>query len=128
MNIGLPGTGLGGLFYVLLGLSMPLYELWRTAHRRSSAARWMVAAVQSSTAAAILVALWAEAWLIERGIVLATGVPWLRGSTALSIGRAHALPDQAHLVAVASILALVTVLVTVHIAGTVVTWRAARAV
>lgn len=128
MNVGLPGTGLGGLFYLLLGLLMPLHELWRTAHRRSSPARWMAAAVQSSTAVAILAALWAEAWLIERGMVLASGLPWLKGYIALSAGHARVLPDQAHLVAVASILMLATVLVTVHIAGAIVTSRAARAV
>ena len=39
-NAGLPGTGLGGLFYVLLALCMPLVELHATWQGRSSAARW----------------------------------------------------------------------------------------
>jgi hypothetical protein len=39
-NAGLPGTGLGGLLYVLLALCMPLVELHATWQGRSSAARW----------------------------------------------------------------------------------------
>lgn len=39
-NAGLPGTGLGGLFYLLLAFWMPLAELPRTLRGESSAARW----------------------------------------------------------------------------------------
>ena len=30
MNVGLPGTGIGGLFYLLIGLAMPLHEEYIT--------------------------------------------------------------------------------------------------
>ena len=39
-NAGLPGTGLGGLFYLLLAFWMPFAELPRTLRGRSSRARW----------------------------------------------------------------------------------------
>lgn len=39
-HAGLPGTGLGGLFYLVLAFAMPLVELPRTLRGRSSRARW----------------------------------------------------------------------------------------
>lgn len=40
MFAGLPGIGVGTLFYVLLGLAMPVLELIRLARGTSSVARW----------------------------------------------------------------------------------------
>ena len=40
MFAGLPGTGIGGIFYLLLTLWMPVHELYLTARGRSSAERW----------------------------------------------------------------------------------------
>ncbi len=40
MFAGLPGTGIGGVFYLLLTLWMPIHELYLLWHGRSSLARW----------------------------------------------------------------------------------------
>ncbi len=40
MTAGLPGTGIGGLYYLLLVLLMPIHETWRTLRGTSNAARW----------------------------------------------------------------------------------------
>lgn len=40
MNIGLPCTGIGGIFYMLSALLMPVYELYITLKGRSSNKRW----------------------------------------------------------------------------------------
>jgi hypothetical protein len=40
MSAGLPGLGLGGLFFVLSALVAPVVELRRTAQGRSSRAAW----------------------------------------------------------------------------------------
>ena len=40
MIVGIPGTGIGGLFYLLLAALMPLEELRRTALGRSGVKRW----------------------------------------------------------------------------------------
>lgn len=53
-NAGLPGTGLGGLFYVLLALVMPVAELYRTARGRGSRERWHQAATQFALACGIV--------------------------------------------------------------------------
>lgn len=40
MFAGLPGTGIGGVFYLLLTLWMPIHELWRLFKGESSLERW----------------------------------------------------------------------------------------
>lgn len=56
-NAGLPGTGLGGLFYVVLALVMPLVELYRTARGRGSRDRWRQVGTQFALACGILVSV-----------------------------------------------------------------------
>ncbi|MBI3321277.1 MAG: hypothetical protein HYZ91_03300 [Candidatus Omnitrophica bacterium] len=57
MNVGLPGTGLGGLFYLLTALLMPLLELAQTIRGRSNAGRWRRVATQCALAIGILAGL-----------------------------------------------------------------------
>jgi hypothetical protein len=64
MNVGLPGTGIGGFFYLSTALLMPAYELLRAAAGRSSAQRWRRAGAQAGLALAILAGLWSAAWLL----------------------------------------------------------------
>lgn len=56
-NAGLPGTGLGGLFYLLLALSMPLVELGRSAVGRSGPDRRRQAFQQFAMACGIVAAV-----------------------------------------------------------------------
>jgi hypothetical protein len=56
-NAGLPGTGLGGLFYLLLAFWMPLAELPRTIRGRSSRARWRRIGTQFAMACGIVAAV-----------------------------------------------------------------------
>lgn len=56
-SAGLPGTGLGGLFYLLLALWMPFAELPRTMRGRSSRARWRHVAEQFALACGIVAAV-----------------------------------------------------------------------
>jgi hypothetical protein len=56
MNAGLPGTGLGGLFYLLLAFAMPLVELVRTLRGRGSRERWRLALTQCAIATGIVAA------------------------------------------------------------------------
>ena len=53
-NAGLPGTGLGGLFYLLLAFWMPVAELYATLRGRSSRARWRQLATHFALACAIV--------------------------------------------------------------------------
>ncbi|MGH7731754.1 MAG: hypothetical protein ACRENJ_10960 [Candidatus Eiseniibacteriota bacterium] len=44
MIVGLPGTGIGGLFYLVAALLMPVSECGRWLRHRSSPARWKLIA------------------------------------------------------------------------------------
>ena len=46
MFAGLPGIGVGTLFYVILALLMPFRELWHVMHGTSSLRRWRLIATQ----------------------------------------------------------------------------------
>ena len=69
MTAGLPGSGIGGLYYLLLALWMPFYELWLTLRGRGDRRRWALVLKQSSMAAGILCALWGEGLLLKRLLV-----------------------------------------------------------
>lgn len=67
MNVGLPGTGLGGLFYLLTALLMPIVELIRTIRSgKASRMRWRTAVSQAAMAVGIIAGLWGTAWCANR--------------------------------------------------------------
>lgn len=57
MSAGLPGLGLGGLFFILSALAAPFPELWRTARGRSSRAAWRGILRQLAQALTMIVAV-----------------------------------------------------------------------
>lgn len=58
MTAGLPGTGIGGVFYLISALLMPLFELVLTLRGKSSFARWRLVIRQLVMAAGILGGMW----------------------------------------------------------------------
>ncbi len=58
MTAGLPGTGIGGVFYLLSALCMPIIEIVMTLRGESSFARWLLVLRQLSIGATILGAMW----------------------------------------------------------------------
>jgi hypothetical protein len=54
MFAGLPGIGVGTLFFVLTALWMPFREVWLTLYGRSSRRRWRTVAVQAVFALGIV--------------------------------------------------------------------------
>jgi len=72
VNVGLPGTGIGGLFYLLAALLLPLLELRRTVRGRSSLRRWGLVIRQATIALGIIVVVWATTWI--GGQVLSVGL------------------------------------------------------
>jgi hypothetical protein len=67
MSAGLPGLGLGGLFFILTALIAPAIELVRTAQGRSSAEAWRSAGRQFGIAVVMIIAV----ELTLRGALLA---------------------------------------------------------
>jgi hypothetical protein len=64
MTAGVPGTGIGGLFYLLGALWMPCYELFLTMRGQSSLARWYLVGRQTGIALGIICGMWATGWLL----------------------------------------------------------------
>ncbi len=63
MTAGLPGTGIGGMFYLISALATPLREGYlRMRGRRSRG--WRLVAAQTAIASAVLAGMWATGWLL----------------------------------------------------------------
>jgi MFS family permease len=68
MTAGIPGIGLGGLFFVISALLMVVVEFYRTVRGRSSAARWRFVGRQAAMALGMVFATVAALWLLELAI------------------------------------------------------------
>ena len=82
MTAGLPGVGIGGIFYLVSALLMPVRSLIAVLRGRADEARWPMALRQAALAGGILGALWltglALGWVIvhlvpEGTRIIATG-------------------------------------------------------
>ena len=69
MSPGLPGTGIGGLFYILSALWMPVCELWRRS-RGDAPGRWPVVARQFGIAVGIVASMTAVFWALDAALML----------------------------------------------------------
>jgi hypothetical protein len=111
MTVGLPGTGIGGLYYFVLVLLMPLRETWLTLRGRGSVERWKQVGVYWCFLLTILGVLWAESWLLEQSVSWLQQTPWL----SLTIGNAEAgksmVLSVGQVAAIGSILTLTAILV-----------------
>ena len=67
MTVGLPGTGIGGLFYLVSAAAMPVREAYRCLRGRAARGGWRVVLGQTGIAAGILASMWATGWLLGLG-------------------------------------------------------------
>lgn len=96
---GLPGTGLGGIFYILLILWMGVRESWFMLEGRTSRPRWARIGTLSAFSAGIVAVLWIEGWLMRLLVVSNPG--WTQ-----SLQAKMTLHDMAGLEALAPALTL----------------------
>jgi hypothetical protein len=85
MFAGLPGIGVGTLFYVLAALWMPVHELGRVVRGTSSVARWRRILLQWVYAFSIMLSI----FIADRLMLLMLG-----GYTPGSVGPAHLLHGE----------------------------------
>jgi len=64
MMAGLPGTGIGGFFYLLTTLWMPFRETGRALRGQSSRERWSVVGLQGALALGAIASIWMTGWLL----------------------------------------------------------------
>jgi hypothetical protein len=69
MVAGIPGTGIGGIFYLLLVIYMPVREFFRLLQKRTNLGRWGFIALQLCFVFGILAALWGEMWFLSRSFI-----------------------------------------------------------
>jgi cytochrome c biogenesis protein ResB len=65
MVAGMPGTGIGGIFYFLLVVFMPIRELYRAVRGQSSLSRWAFILFHISLVIGILAAMWGTMWALN---------------------------------------------------------------
>lgn len=82
MTAGVPGAGIGGMFYLISALWMPFEEIRRGVHGRSTSASRRTVLRQSSMALGIFASLWGVAWALS--IALAPLVHFLQAHGWLS--------------------------------------------
>ena len=87
MTAGLPGVGIGGIFYLASAIMMPVRSLVAVVTGRRDEARWPVALRQATIAAGILGALWVTGWAL--GWLIVTVAPGSVLLTAAGAGPAH---------------------------------------
>ncbi|HEU0021748.1 MAG TPA: hypothetical protein VFR55_08765 [Dehalococcoidia bacterium] len=83
MNVGLPGTGIGGLFYIIMALMMPFHEAVLTIRGQSNWTRWRKVGVMQGIAFGIIGSLWGTVWLLTN-LIPTDLVESLTGSTSFS--------------------------------------------
>lgn len=117
MAAGLPGAGIGGMFYLLSALLMPVRELYRAA-RGETHLRWGLVWRQSALAVGILLGLSVTGWAVGHVVAAATQ------GLATTFGVATAVRPAANAVRVSALLlsmgTLAAILVAVQIARLVV--------
>lgn len=110
MTAGLPGTGIGGLFYLLLVFLMPCREFYQLCRGRSSPQRWKDIGFYLALTVAIIVTTYAEAWLISQAV---TGIAVRLHMPVPGNGQGYRL--LAGMSILMSLGSLVAVLLSVHV-------------
>jgi tetratricopeptide (TPR) repeat protein len=124
MTVGLPGAGVGGIFYLLSALLMPVNAIIRQVMNRGSASpdpnhstRWGLVWRQFATAVGIIAGLWITGWLLASYLIANPGA--LGSLQTAAVGQR--LPNVLKIGAViVSFGTLAAVLVAVEIARLVV--------
>lgn len=84
MIAGLPGTGIGGLYYLLLACSMPLHRLWRARRGDRDREKERLIRRHLPLTFGIVAAMWVTGILL--GVVLEAAAPGAAASAATRLG------------------------------------------
>jgi hypothetical protein len=71
---GIPGTGIGGLFFVVCALWMPVVEVWKWTAGRGNSGELKLAWRQASIAGSVLLCIAGAGWLLGLGSTVAGGL------------------------------------------------------
>ena len=105
MTAGLPGTGLGGFYYILLVAAMPAREAYLTVRGRSSVARWKTVGYHLAIVGGILAALAGFAWAMTSAFNLMHRVGLISPALYQSAVNASAVTSKLAAIVSVSVLA-----------------------
>jgi hypothetical protein len=115
MIAGLPGTGIGGIFYFLLAAGMPVCEFFKTIQGKTNLKRWGMITIQLFFVAGIFATMWGEVWGLNSIFF------WLKHSYSINcptIGESAASFEETKTLAftsgMASMISLSFVILTMH--------------
>jgi hypothetical protein len=111
MTVGLPGTGIGAVFYILLAIYMPLFQLRRVLTGKNKARHWKTLASSLSLSAIIILSLYAEArlliWCLGKPITFQAEAPMLANlNTTMGSAVAPAMAAMPFIVLFALVMSL----------------------
>lgn len=69
MVAGLPGTGIGGIYYLLIAVFMPIREFSRMIQKRTSLNRWCFISLQLGFVFGIISLMWVEVWGLNQIVI-----------------------------------------------------------
>jgi hypothetical protein len=115
MTVGLPGTGIGSIFYMLLTVCMPVMEFGRTLKGRTSLKRWFFAVLQLLFVIVIITALWSEVWLLNKSLAWLWGTLKVNGPLLVADQSYKQTRVMAITSASASFISLTFVITAVHV-------------
>jgi len=117
MNPGLPGTGIGGLFYTVCALWMPVCEIWRWL-RGDATSHWPLVARQFAIAVGVIAAMTGVFWALDTTFMLQQAAKHTAGKVdaALSLRISALLMTSAVLATLLSVVHLTRLLLWLRIA------------
>lgn len=125
MNAGLPGTGIGGVFYLLSALWMPFHEIHKTLGKKNQPQRTRLILVQVSLALGIIAGIWFTGWLLGELLVLTR--EWLSSKPDGVVAATGVLPNVIKMTMVFLTIGLLLMVVGgVHILKLVMRYRKPR--
>ncbi len=86
MVVGLPGTGIGGMFYLLAAVWAPVQEFWSWLAGRNRRPRWKLVLSQALIALSIIVGMWAVGEITGRLILAFASAGGIHLRQALNLG------------------------------------------
>jgi hypothetical protein len=74
MTAGLPGTGIGGIFYLLMAVAMPLRELYYKFRGNNKRSPWTLIMIELGLVLGIIGGIWAEVALLNYALQYIEGL------------------------------------------------------
>ena len=115
MTIGLPGTGIGGIFYLLLAVWMPIRESARTLKGKTNLRRWCFITLQLLFVLGVTAAMWSEMWILNQILAWTCETIKINGQLLVAKQAFHQTKVMALTSASASFVSLAFVITSVHI-------------